>query len=169
MVQTRPSRASRMAPTICSSSTAQTSPDHRLAGVVALGPAVYFVSTAAMVHGDATIQRVEDLAGKSICFYQGDNAHLDLEAAMAARRLDFVRMGYMEYGELRDAYNARICEAQVGESGDLAAARLEEHATAARPHPDRAAGDFPDVRGDSEERPAMVGHCRLGDLHLAAG
>jgi hypothetical protein len=30
--------------------------DHRLAGAVALGPAVYFVSTAAMVHGDATIQ-----------------------------------------------------------------------------------------------------------------
>ena len=34
----------------------------------------------------------------------------------------------MEYGELHDAYNGRICDAQVGESGDLAAARLEEHA-----------------------------------------
>jgi general L-amino acid transport system substrate-binding protein len=100
--------------------------DHRLAGLAALGPAVYFVSTAAMVHGDAAIQGFGDLAGKSICFYQGDNAHLNLEALMAARRLDFVRMGYMEYGELHDAYNARICEAQVGESGDLAAARLEE-------------------------------------------
>jgi general L-amino acid transport system substrate-binding protein len=100
--------------------------DHRLAGAVALGPAVYFVSTAAMVHGPATIQQLSDLRGKSICFYQGDNAHLNLEATMAARRLDFVRMGYMEYGELHDAYNARICEAQVGESGDLAAARREE-------------------------------------------
>ena len=46
---------------------------------------------------------------------------------MAARRLDFVRMGYMEHGELHDAYNAQVCEAQVGESGDLATARLEEH------------------------------------------
>jgi ABC-type amino acid transport substrate-binding protein len=105
--------------------------DHRLAGAVTLGPAVYFVSTAAMVHGDATIQQLSDLAGKSICFYQGDNAHLNLEASMAARRLDFVRMGYMEYGELHDAYNSRICEAQVGESGDLAAARLEERAAPA--------------------------------------
>jgi general L-amino acid transport system substrate-binding protein len=105
--------------------------DHRLARAVALGPAIYFVSTAAMVHGDATIQQLSDLAGKSICFYQGDNAHLNLEASMAARRLDFVRMGYMEYGELHDAYNARICEAQVGESGDLAAARLEERAAPA--------------------------------------
>jgi general L-amino acid transport system substrate-binding protein len=106
--------------------------DHRLAGAVTLGPAIYFVTTAAMVHGDATIQHLSDLRGKSICFYQGDNAHLNLEAAMAARRLDFVRMGYMEYGELHDAYNARICEAQVGESGDLAAARLEERAPASR-------------------------------------
>ena len=105
--------------------------DHRLAGSVTLGPAVYFVSTAAMVHGDAAIQRLSDLRGKSICLNQGDNAHLNLEASMGARRLDFVRMGYMEYGELHDAYNARICEAQVGESGDLAAARLEERAAQA--------------------------------------
>ena len=102
--------------------------DHRLAGAVTPGPAVYFVSTAAMVHGPAPIQRLSDLAAKSICFYQGDDAHLTLEASMAARRLDFVRMGYMEYGELHDAYNARICDAQVGESQDLAAARLEERA-----------------------------------------
>jgi general L-amino acid transport system substrate-binding protein len=105
--------------------------DHRLAVAVTLGPAVYFISTAAMVHGPAPIQQLSDLAGKSICFYQGDNAHLNLEASMADRRLDYVRMGYMEYGELHDAYNARICDAQVGESGDLAAARLEERAVPA--------------------------------------
>jgi general L-amino acid transport system substrate-binding protein len=102
--------------------------DRRLAGAVALGPAVYFVATAAMVHGDSAVDQLSDLEGKSICFYQGDNAQLNLEASMAARRLDFVRMGYMEYGELHDAYNARICEAQVGESGVLAAVRLEERA-----------------------------------------
>ena len=84
-----------------------------------------------MVHGPAPIQQLSDLAAKSICFYQGDNAHLNLEASMAARRLDFVRMGYMEYGELHDAYNSGVCDAQVGESGDLAAARLEEHAALA--------------------------------------
>jgi general L-amino acid transport system substrate-binding protein len=105
--------------------------DHRLADAVTLGPAVYFVSTAAMVHGPAPIQQLSDLAGKSICFYQGDNAHLNLEASMAARRLDFVRMGYMEYGELHDAYNSGVCDAQVGESADLAAAGLEEHSAPA--------------------------------------
>jgi general L-amino acid transport system substrate-binding protein len=102
--------------------------DHRLAGKVALGPAVYFVSTAAMVRGDSAVQRLGDLAGQSICFYQGDSAHRHLEGWMAAHRLSFARMGAMEYGELHDAFNARICDAEVGESGDLAAARLEEGA-----------------------------------------
>ena len=77
--------------------------DHGPAGKVTLGPAVYFVSTAAMVHGRAPISRLSDLAGKSICFYQGSNAHRHLEGWMAAHRLSFVRMGYMEYGELYDA------------------------------------------------------------------
>ena len=35
---------------------------------------------------------------------------------MAAHRVSFVRMGYMEYGELYDAYDAGVCDAQVGES-----------------------------------------------------
>ena len=102
--------------------------DHRLAGNLTLGPAVFFVSTAAMVHGRAPFRRLSDLAGKSICFYQGSNAHRHLEGWAAAHRLTFVRMGYMEYGELYDAYNAGICDAQVGESPDLAAARLNEGA-----------------------------------------
>jgi general L-amino acid transport system substrate-binding protein len=100
--------------------------DHDFAGKVTLGPPVYFVSTGAMVHGDAPIRRLADLAGKSICFYQGSSAHRHLEGWMAAHHLDFVRMGYMEYGELYDAYSARVCDAQVGESGDLAVARLKE-------------------------------------------
>ena len=85
-----------------------------------------------MVHGRAPIRRLSDLAGKSICFYQGSNAHRHLEGWMAAHRLTFVRMGYMEYGELYDAYNAGVCDAQVGESPDLAAARLNEAARARR-------------------------------------
>jgi general L-amino acid transport system substrate-binding protein len=105
--------------------------DHRLAGAAMLGPAVYFISTATMVHGPSTIRQLGDLGGKSICFYQGDNAHLNLEGSMAAKRLDFVRMGYMEYGELHDAYNSGVCDAQVGESADLAAARLEEQSAPA--------------------------------------
>jgi general L-amino acid transport system substrate-binding protein len=44
---------------------------------------------------------------------------------MSAHGLDLVRMGFTEYAELYDAYDARICEAEVGESGELAVARLD--------------------------------------------
>ena len=99
--------------------------DHTLAANILPGPAVYFLSTAAMVKADSPIGQMSDLAGKAICFYQGASAHRNLEAWMAAHRLDFVRMGYMEYGELYDAYNAGVCDAEVGEAPDLAAARLD--------------------------------------------
>jgi general L-amino acid transport system substrate-binding protein len=100
--------------------------DQNLAGRTVPGPPVVFVSTAAMVPADSAVKSLADLAGKSVCFYQGSNAHRNFEAWMAARRLDFLRMGYMEYGELYDAYDARVCEAQVGEAGDLSAARLAD-------------------------------------------
>jgi general L-amino acid transport system substrate-binding protein len=99
-----------------------------LAGRTTLGPPVVFVSTAAMVPGDSAVRSLADLAGKTICFYQGSNAHRNLEAWTAAHRLDFRRMGLMEYGELYDTYNARVCDAQVGEIGDLAVARLDDAA-----------------------------------------
>jgi len=99
--------------------------DRGLAARTALGPAVVFASTAAMVPGDSPVKSLADLAGKTICFYQGSNAHRNLEAWMAAHALDFARLGLMEYVELYDTYNAGVCDAQVGESGDLAVARLE--------------------------------------------
>ena len=100
--------------------------DYGLAGKATPGPPVVFVSTAAMVPRDSAVRSLADLAGKTICFYQGSNAHRNLEAWMASHHLDFGRMGLMEYGELYDTYNARVCDAQVGEMGDLAVARLDE-------------------------------------------
>ena len=99
--------------------------EQKLAGKTTPGPPVVFVSTAAMVRENSPANSLADLAGKAVCFYQGSNAHRNLEAWMAAHKLDFVRMGYMEYGELYDAYDAGVCEVQVGEAGDLAAARLD--------------------------------------------
>jgi general L-amino acid transport system substrate-binding protein len=99
--------------------------DQALAGKTTLGPPVVFVSTGAMVPSDSPVRTMANLSGKTLCFFQGSNAHRNFEAAMSAHGLDFVRMGFMEYGELHDAYNARICEAEVGESGELAVARLD--------------------------------------------
>ncbi len=96
----------------------------RLAGRTILGPPVVFVSTAAMASEDSGVKSLADLSGRSVCFYQGSAAHQSFEAWMAAHRLDFTRMPYTEYGEMDDAYGARKCDAEVGEIGDLAVARL---------------------------------------------
>ena len=98
--------------------------DQRLAGKTILGPAVAFVSTSVRVPEDSAARSLADLAGKSVCFDQGSAAHRSLEAYMTARRLDFTRMPYTETGEMDDAYAARKCDAEAGEIGDLAAARL---------------------------------------------
>ena len=136
-----------------------------LAGRTTLGPPVVFVSTAAMVPGDSAVRSLADLAGKTICFYQGSNAHRNLEAWMAAHRLDFRRMGLMEYGELYDTYNARVCDAQVGEIGDLAVARLDDAGAGLKSRIlAEPLATFPILAVTPCERPAMVGDRRLGGL-----
>jgi general L-amino acid transport system substrate-binding protein len=98
--------------------------DRRLAGKTLMGPVVAFVSTGVRVPEGSPVRTLSDLAGKSVCFCQGSGAHRTLEAWMAARKLDFTRMPYTEYGEMDDAYDAARCDAEAGETGDLAVARL---------------------------------------------
>jgi general L-amino acid transport system substrate-binding protein len=100
--------------------------DNGLLGRTILGPAVVFVSTGVMVPEASAVKSLADLSGKSVCFYQASGAHRSLEAFMAARRLDFTRVPYTEYGEMDDAYDAGKCDAEAGEAGDLAVARLSE-------------------------------------------
>lgn len=96
--------------------------EQRLAGKILTGPAVAFVSTSVRVPDGSPVRTLADLAGRSVCFYQGSRAHRTLEAFMAGRTLDFVRMPFTEYGEMDDAYAAGKCDAEAGETGDLAAA-----------------------------------------------
>ena len=98
--------------------------DGRLAGKTVLGPPVVFVSTGVMVPGDSSVKTLADLSGRSVCFFQGAEAHRALEAFLATGRLDVARMPFTETGEMNDAFLAGKCEAVAGEMGDLAALRL---------------------------------------------
>jgi general L-amino acid transport system substrate-binding protein len=98
----------------------------RLADKAILGPTVYFGATGVMVPDQSPVKQLHDLAGQSICFYQGTNAERDIDAWMAAHGLDFVRKGFMEYVEDYDTYNAQVCKALSGEIQDLAAERLDD-------------------------------------------
>ena len=97
--------------------------DHGLAGVAHLGPASGFVAIGAAVAEGSPVRSVTDLSGKSVCFLQGSNGHRSLEAWLAAHRLDVARVGFTETGEMQDAFAAGKCDALIGETGDLAAAR----------------------------------------------
>jgi general L-amino acid transport system substrate-binding protein len=99
--------------------------DQKLAGFLLPGPPVFHATTALMVAHDSTFRRPADLAGRSICFLQGDVSHRNLEAYFAARKLGFQRMGYQEEDELHDAFDARQCQAWAAEATTLAEARLE--------------------------------------------
>jgi general L-amino acid transport system substrate-binding protein len=99
--------------------------DQKLAGVLVPGPPVFHETTALMVAGDSKVERPADLAGRSICFLQGDVSHRQLEAYFAARQLSFQRMGYQEEDELHDAFDARQCQAWAAEVTTLAEVRRE--------------------------------------------
>jgi general L-amino acid transport system substrate-binding protein len=99
--------------------------DQTLAGFLVPGPPVFHETTALMVAADSAVEHPADLAGRSICFLQGDVSHRQLEAYFAARRLAFQRMGYQEEDELHDAFDARQCQAWASEVTTLAAVRLK--------------------------------------------
>jgi general L-amino acid transport system substrate-binding protein len=97
--------------------------EQRLADFVAPGPPVFHQTIALMAAGDSAARRPDDLANQSICFLQGDASHHRLEAYFAAKHLPFIRMGYQEEDEMRDAFDAQQCRAMAGEATTLAAAR----------------------------------------------
>jgi general L-amino acid transport system substrate-binding protein len=96
-----------------------------LAAHVLPGPAVFYETIAVMVPEASAAGHLADLAGQPICFEQGSNAHRNLEAWFAAKRLSFQRMGYQEEAEMLDAYHAQACHGLAGETTALARAALD--------------------------------------------
>jgi general L-amino acid transport system substrate-binding protein len=87
------------------------------------GPTVFLESTAVMIPEDSPARNLADLSEQSICFSQGSNAERNLEGWFGAHKVNFIRMGFQEDVELFDAYNARVCAGEAGETTTLAAVR----------------------------------------------
>lgn len=103
-----------------------------LAGKIIPGPAVYYETHAVMVREESAARRLEDLKGARICFVIGGGAQRSLESFFEARRLPFIRAGFSEEDEMRDAYIAGRCDAVADEVTALAKLRLKEGAKASR-------------------------------------
>jgi hypothetical protein len=87
------------------------------------GPVVFFDPLAVMVAEASTIHAPADLAGRTVCLMIGSPGQAALEAFAEARGIRFARLAFQEDVEMLDAYNARRCEAAVGESTYLATMR----------------------------------------------
>jgi len=120
--------------------------DHRLAGLIVPGPAVFVESQGVMVPGGSDIQHLKDLKNRSICFYIGSPSENELNAYAQSAGLSVFRRPFSELGEMVDAYAAQNCEAIAGEVTDLAAIRDEKEVRhlASRILPETLA-DFPVV------------------------
>jgi general L-amino acid transport system substrate-binding protein len=97
--------------------------DNGLAGQLIPGPTVFEESTAIMVPQDSPVRHAEELAGQPICFALGGAAQRQLEAWFAARRLEFIRMGFQEEVEMNDGYAVGYCKGLAGETTTLAQTR----------------------------------------------
>ena len=98
--------------------------DHKVTDKLLPGPPV-FVETHDLLVADASPARqATDLAQKSICFINESTPNSSLDAFFETRKIDIVRFGFREDGEMYDAYEVQRCQAVVGEATELARERL---------------------------------------------
>jgi general L-amino acid transport system substrate-binding protein len=103
--------------------TAKEMIDNKLVGKLIPGQTVFLESRAVMVHKESPFQRLNDLAGHSICFYTGRREASNLDSWFAAHNLDYIRMPFTEDGEMNDSFSVYHCEAVAGEITTLADTR----------------------------------------------
>jgi general L-amino acid transport system substrate-binding protein len=96
------------------------------------GPAVYYATHTVMVREESAARRVEDLTGAKICFEIGSGAQRSVESFFEAKQLPFLRAGFSEEDEMRDAYIAGRCDAVADELTALAKLRLTKAAKMSR-------------------------------------
>jgi general L-amino acid transport system substrate-binding protein len=85
------------------------------------GPIVFIERVTLMVPLDSPLNRIEDLAGKTICLMIASQAQSALEETATRLHLDFARLSFEEEDEMLDAYNVQRCQAVAGEATELAA------------------------------------------------
>lgn len=93
---------------------------------LAQGPAVFYQDFGVLVEQGASVKKPEDLAGRPVCFLQGQPAISAFERRLKVKNLDFSRAPFEEDVEMLDAFNVRHCDAVVGEATDLANWRREK-------------------------------------------
>ena len=72
-----------------------------------------------MVPADSDITSLDDMDGASICVVQGTTTELNLNAVLGARGISFNPVLYSSHTELREAYQAGLCEGYTADGSAL--------------------------------------------------
>lgn len=72
-----------------------------------------------IVPADSDIMSLEDMNGASICVVQGTTTELNLNAVLGARGIAFNPEVYSSHTELREAYQAGLCEGYTADGSAL--------------------------------------------------
>jgi general L-amino acid transport system substrate-binding protein len=87
---------------------------------VSFGPTVYFDGQGFLVRQASGVRKIEDFAGKQICFIGGTEAEFNLTAALAARHIAFIPFPFEEQGEMEAALFTGHCAAISANLSQLA-------------------------------------------------
>jgi general L-amino acid transport system substrate-binding protein len=93
---------------------------HRVVYGVRFGPPMYLDGQGFLIRDASTVKRLEDFAGKQICFIGGTSADVTLNAVMSERQIAFIPFPFEEQGEMEAALFTGHCAAVTGDLSQLA-------------------------------------------------
>ncbi len=84
------------------------------------GPPMYFDGQGFLIRDATAVKRLEDFAGKQICFIAGTSADFTLNAVLRERGIAFIPFPFEEQGEMEAALFTGHCAAVTGDLSQLA-------------------------------------------------
>lgn len=99
---------------------ASPSPRNRAAFALGFGPAVFNDGQGFLVRNASGVQKLEDFAGKQICFIAGTEADFTLSTVLRARHIAYLPFPFEEQGEMEAALFTGHCAAITGDISRLA-------------------------------------------------
>lgn len=98
--------------------------DHKVTDRLLPGPTVFVETHDILVAVDSPAKHAADLGMSTMCFMSASAPNASLDAWFEERNIPLIRYAFREEGEMYDAYEVQRCKAVVGESTELARARL---------------------------------------------
>ena len=97
---------------------------------VQFGPPVFYDAQGIMVHRESGIHTLADLAQRDVCFIDGTDTQLVLDAALRSRGIAYSPFPFQEEGEMDAALVVGRCESVSADLSQLAEKRANFHGKA---------------------------------------